>query len=237
MAGLKYTWLVTRCSGSGILPCLGVLLAALSMSGCLHLEQAITIEADGSGTFDYHYVIPQSALPAATATQQQLERWQGLTPSESVSRLDWFLSERAARTYFGGPGRKLEFYRSYSRNKHRHVDIRVSVSSVHRALTSGQFGQFAIRREDGGDYAFEAELVSYPVEKPLTKEQLARLKALTQGLSLRLRVTPPTEILTTTAPAVQDRTAVWHFEPDADPSLLSRTPQIGLTFSGKGLDW
>jgi len=215
----------------------GVLSAALCVSGCLHLEQAITIERDGSATFDFHYVVPEDTLPAATAAQQQLERWQGLTPSESTSGLNWFLSERAARTYFSGSGRKLEYYRSYSRNKHRHADLRVSVKSVLAALRSGQFGQFAIKQGEGGDYTFEAELASYPVEKPLTREQLERLQVLTQGLSLRLGVVVPTEILTTTAPAVQKTTAVWHFEPDTDPSLLSRTPKIQLTFSGKGLDW
>ena len=205
--------------------------------GCMHLEQAITIERDGSAAFDFHYVVPEEALPAATAAQQQLERWQGLTPSENASRLNWFLSESAARTYFGGPGRKLEFYRSYSRNKHQHVDLRVRDRSVLAALRSGQFGQFRISRGEGEDYTFEAELASYPVEEPLTKGQLGRLKVLAQGLSLRLRVTVPTEILTTTAPFVQGNTAVWHFEPDSDPSLLSRSPKIQLVFSGEGLDW
>ena len=224
--------LFVRAASLGI----GVLLAVLA-SGCVHLEQRVEIESDGTARVFYHYSVAEDAFETLQTAQRVVEHWQGRPPPASDGQLNWFFSRDQAASHFSGNGLRLASFRDYTKVGRKHVELSVVAEDIFKALSSGKFGLFSLSRTEDGNWRLLADLATDPGPHELTEEQLTHLRALCDDLWLCLEVTAPTHILESTASEVRGSRAKWVFDPGNDESFLKQTPRIELVFSGKRLDW
>ncbi len=212
------------------------LLAVAGGGGCLHLEQSLTLSADGGLRGELHYSAPLETLPALTAAQAAIDRWQGQRQRDRLEQMNSLFNEKLAADHFSRDGLSLDQYRQDDRDGRRHVVITFKAQEGRRALDSGRLGDFELLRTAAGDLTLRLRPQGDPAPTPLSDERRRELRALCAGLRLVLRVEGPSPVVATTGTKTGDRTVEWVFETDKDPAFLERPPAVEATFAGAGLD-
>lgn len=204
-------------------------LAGLFAVGCIHLDQRIQINPNGSGVVTYEYSVAEDAFGALAAGRLAIGSWQ----SPPAGGLPWFASERAARSHFAAPEFEVQFYRASRRDGRRVVRLVVLAHDLRSALAGGRLGDFRLERTPEGNWRFaSAPPVRAAAAAPPSEEEVARLRALCDDLWLRLTVDTAGPVLDTTAPERGERRAVWVFDPGVDDSFLRERPRLEVVFKG-----
>lgn len=217
---------------------LSLLLAvALLVGGCVELEQAIEIRADGGARLALHYSVPLESYAVLAETQAIIQDWQGDVDETGRDRgLHWFFNEALAREYFSGPNLSLESYRVYDEDDRRHVELVCEASNLSQELRSGRLGDFRLTKTDGDVYRLDAELArTQYAETRLSAQDKDLLREITRGLVIELTVRTPTPILETSGEKVDARRVVWRFDAEEDWWFLFETPAVFVTFEGGDL--
>jgi len=97
--------------------CLGLL--GLLLGGCIHLEQRIQINPNGSGVVTYEYSVAEETFGTVAAGRMAIGGWQ----DPPVAGLNWFASERAVNEYSAGDEFEVQQYRTTRQGARRHVRI------------------------------------------------------------------------------------------------------------------
>lgn len=191
------------------------------LSGCLHLEQKLHFQRDGSVVATYHYAIPSAMLPALTAAQEAIEQQQqqqqqqndGNDGNNAPARpLNWFLNEHAVRDFFTRPGIEVRQYRQTERDGQTRVQIIILALDGARAVNTGLFGTMSMTRQENGHAALTVEPPGNNL--PWTRTQTERLRQLCPDLKLVFTITAPADIITTNGALTEARTATWTFADD-----------------------
>jgi hypothetical protein len=206
-----------------------LLLPCLLAAGCIHLEQRIQINPNGSGVVTYEYSVAEDTFGTLAAGQMAIGSWQ----SPAAGGLAWFASERAVSEYFADSGFQVQLYRASRREGRREVRIVILANDLQRALETGKLGDFRLERTPEGNWRFGGKPPAAATMKKPSEEEVARLRALCDDLWLRLEVTTPAPILTTTAKERRERQAVWLFDPGTDDSFLRERPRIEVVYQGE----
>lgn len=203
-------------------------LLGLLAAGCIHLEQRVQINPNGSGVVTYEYSVAEDVFAALAAGHLAIGSWQ----SPPAAGLSWFASERAVNEHFTAPEFEVQLYRTSRRDGRRAVRIVLLTPSLQRALDTGKLGDFRLARTPEGNWRFASQPPAGPAAAKPSEAEVARLRALCDDLWLRLEVSTPAPILDTTAKDRRERQAVWLFDPATDDSFLRARPRIELVYRG-----
>lgn len=203
-------------------------LLGLLAAGCIHLEQRVQINPNGSGVVTYEYSVAEDVFAALAAGHLAVGSWQ----SPPAAGLSWFASERAVNEHFTAPEFEVQLYRVNRRDGRRVIRIVVLTPSLQRALDTGKLGDFRLARTPEGNWRFASQPPAGPAAAKPSEAEVARLRALCDDLWLRLEVSTPAPILDTTAKDRRERQAVWLFDPATDDSFLRVRPRIELVYRG-----
>lgn len=207
---------------------LSLSLLGLFAAGCIHLEQRVQINPNGSGVVTYEYAVAEDVFATLVAGRMAIGSWQ----SPPAAGLSWFASERAVNEHFAAPEFEVQLYRANRREGRRVIRIVVLAANLQRALETGKLGDFRLDRTPEGNWRFASKPPAGPITEKPSEEEVARLRALCDDLWLRLEVTTPRPILGTTAKDRRERQAVWLFDPATDDSFLRERPRIELVYQG-----
>lgn len=223
-----------------------ILLVCGCLSGCLQVDQQLTLNADGSGLFTFTYGIATETLRQMEAARKTLNE---LDPraTEAAPEADALLALDAARLR-----RRLEDLAPLGVTV-RAVDESVSNGwkFIHaacaftnlRVLAESAFfesSSFSLVRRANDQYVMTQRAGSYgrgdmPDPLLLSDAVLAQMAPLLKGLVLDIRFTAPGRILESNG-RFHGPTAHWHYDIETDPLLLShlRTAQLRVVFEGGG---
>ena len=185
------------------------------LSGCLHLEQTLQFQPDGSVVATYHSAIPAAMLPALTAAQNTLDQQLPAAADGNIPPplpMNWFLNETAVRNFFRRPGVELRQYRQVEHDGQHHVHIIILATDGARAVNTGLFGTMTMKKQDDGRTVFTVEPPGH--NQAWTKDQVERLRQLCPDLKLTLTVTAPADIVDTNGAQSAARTVTWTFADD-----------------------
>jgi len=214
-----------------------IVLLLAAGTGCIHLEQRITVHGDGSGLISLHYSVPIDKIDSMASCQAAIDRRQRSAGAPGTTGPNWFLNNRLAHDCFQGKAITLEENRSYDEDGRRHVVLQCRATDMRKALATGQFGDFSIEPGREGNYVFRAQLPEAPLRGAPSPERIREFQALFEGMVLRLVVKVPSQILDSTAKDLSGTTATWELKPGENAELLKRNPTVSLTFSGTDLAW
>lgn len=210
------------------LPILLLIAVCMICGGCIHLEQEIRINPDGSAAVSYHYSVPETDLPALATGRRIIDEWQGC---EVAGGENWFTNRTAVENHFAANGAELQVYRNYSRAGRRHVELVVFTHNAAEGLNSGLFGTFELLETPDGSVLFRATppLLS---QEPATDDVTAAIKALAGDLRIVFSVRTPRPIVSSTAPEVHDQVARWVFDAAENDAFLTRIPPVHVIYQG-----
>lgn len=232
-------------SGSG---CLGVLAATtlLALTGCVDVEQTLSLKPDGSGLFKVRYGMRADELKRMEELSKMAAEIEGITPEEaSDSPFDF--NEEDIRNDFAEyrpEDVKLEAVQITETNGWKYVNLDISFKRLEGLLKTDFVSDESITLTRSGTdtYTFRH---APPVEKA-SETKLEGMDAgaindlmagMMKGFRAVLRVEVPGTVQETNADTHDTTSATWSYDLEKDTNALRRaqTQEMTLTFSGKDL--
>lgn len=232
----------------------GILAAgvlAFLTSGCIKLDQSLTLHHDGSGKASLSYSLAEQSvvqMRAMLALRQELLRAQNLEPDEEENNLITRLlmaDEDLLRAFcleLQPFGLTLEKLRVDSRGGWRHVLLDVHIADFSRLAESPFFRDFGftLRRLPNEQYALirQPAVTAGEIDPLRDPHAIRQVASLLGGMRLVFDVTTPGAIRDTNATERELRTASWVFDFDRDPNALValQTQAFQILFDGRQLD-
>lgn len=223
---------------------LAALALAATLTGCVKVEQTLTLNDDGSGVIDITYGMSEEAVTGMAETAKSMMEE---TNSSDSATMPFDFSDEDIRQDFKdyeASGVVLESVSSEVREgwKYRHLVIRFR--DLGGLAQTGFIADrdFSLSKDAGGNYV----LVQSTAGNGNVSDQLSALggaemeevmNTVMQGFRAVLRVKTPGKILETNAPEKSDRSATWTFDLEKDPDALEKVQQASMriVFEGKGL--
>jgi hypothetical protein len=233
--------------------CAALLLGAGLLTGCLRVDQTLTIKPDGSGTIELKYSVAERAvtqLKAMRKLQSQLARVAGKEDKDDeVTRYAYLFlmpREEALRREcerYADLGIEIEKLDVSTRGAWRNVNLKLVFKRIDALPKTPVFKYigFSLVRNKYGQYVFHRVSEPDPAFNPPNLNDPAVLKSVSPilgGFRVSIRLNTPGRILKTNAPRRSSRACVWVYDFARDPMAVAEIQRGRLVtvFDGSGLD-
>jgi hypothetical protein len=169
------------------------------MTGCLHLQQELTLKDDRTGTF-------RVALAMPLATYQA---WMADPASPLAKALAPHIDpERGAAGFPETDGFRLRAYRVFDRDGAKLIQVEGAITDLPRALASGKLGDWQWQMADGGARRLRLRLPA-PPDTAGNAEARRALRELVAGAKVQIAITVPREVVAAPGARIAGTTATW----------------------------
>lgn len=228
-----------------------LLIIAIAISGCIKIDQTMTLNPDGSGELDIRYGMSEQAIAQLKAMEQMgaaMGDGEGVE-MEADTPFDFDFDETKVREEFeaqGIEGVELLSATAETLDGWRYMQMRLRFDSL-SALEQTDFfdeSQVSLTRDADGNYVLtqragdeDATPAVADADEEMTDEMLQQVAAMFAGMRIASRVVVPSEIIETNATEVDDRTAAWVFDIDQNPTIIKELQDLDMrvVFSGEGV--
>jgi hypothetical protein len=195
------------------------------LAACVHVEQTLSLNQDGSGTLMVQYAMTLEALREIEARLRE----ESASLGEEVS-MPFTFDETQIREDFKeyeAIGVRLEEVASWEDDARRTVRLKMRFDSL-GALTQTEFlsdRQLSVRRLNDGSMEFTQIA---PPSDSMMADVADLMRELMEGFRAVLRVETPTDIIDSNADFAEARVACWIFDVARDPDALMRAQKLDL---------
>ncbi len=233
-----------------ILRLLLLLTVAVAISGCIKLDQTMTLNKDGSGELDIRYGMSEQAIAQLKAMEQMgdaMGEGDGVG-MEADTPFDFDFDEAKVREEFEAQaidGVELLSATSETVDGWRYMTMKLSFESL-AALKQTDFfddSELSLTQDAEGNYVLtqrpsdeDASAVGQDADVEMTDQMLQQMAAMFAGMRILNRVVVPTEIIETNATEIDGRTAAWIFDIDENPAVIKELEHLNMrvVFSSEG---
>ena len=187
-----------------------LLTALLSIGGCVHFDEYIQINRDGSAKVIISYSMPVSSYQLLLDSEEVLQELN--KEKQQTFRPRIFDREKMLKHFQSIPGVEVISLRVNQIDDRFKTYMNLQIKDFRQALRAGLFPYTALEKKDE-NYIFSA---LYPFNLKKTKRSTTMIKAIRQ-LKIKLRIKTPTAIVETTAPEKLANQATWNYSPDKVP--------------------
>jgi hypothetical protein len=225
----------------------------LALTGCIKLDQTLTLEKDGSGTLDIRYGMSEQAI-AQLEMMEQMSQSMGEGDGAGMQMdtdapFDFDFDEAQVREEFDSQnleGVELISASSEAVDGWRYMELKVKFDSLGALMQTEFFedSDMSLSKDAEGNYVLsqrngdsdEAQDESAGDEE-MQAQMLQQMSAMFAGMHIANRVVVPTEIIETNATEVDGRTAAWVFDIDEDPTMMTKLENLSMrvVFSSDGV--
>ena len=213
--------------------CVFVFLFILAWAGCVHVDQNLTLNPDGSGTLVWTYGVRQDALEQAGTHRTED------VPFSAKDSLPDEASIREGFKEFEPLGIRLESVRRDTRDGYETWELQVRFAQLEQLARSPLMSglTMSLVRDTAGHYILE-QSGGYPgwQEASSTEAREAERKWMA-GFRAVISIATPGRIVEANATERTDNTATWVYDLEKDPDVLQKagTSTIRVVFDGENL--
>lgn len=232
-----------------------VLLTAfvlVACSGCIKVDETLTIEKSGSGNLELLYTISEqtvSQMKAMFKLRDQMDAvtGQAYTPAieDTFQRLFLDPSEDQIKKFlkkYEQFGITIETLKIESRNASRNVTLKLAFTDLARAARADFFPRhgFNLSQTANGTYTFlrtpERDDGGYQIQN-LGTDTAGLLAPVMNGFRVALKVNTPGKIIETNASRKTLYNAAWIFDFDKDSNAIKtlQNQTMKIVFDGRGI--
>jgi hypothetical protein len=236
---------MAKIHAAGIACIVGAFLVS-TLAGCIHVDQTLILEKDGSGTIDLAY----------SMSEESISQWRDVTrnmldssnPGSSSPIMPFDFSDQDIRDDFKEyekDGVVLQSVQSETRNGWKYRRLVIGFRTLAGIAKTGFLANrnISLTKDARGNYVFTQQ-AGGAGNMPPELADLAGTSAdslfsgMMQGFKAVIRVKTPSRILETNAPEKSERQAGWIFDLERDTEALQKAQNASLriVFEGKGLD-
>ncbi len=214
--------------------------AIVALSGCVKMEQDITLNKDGSGNVKFMYAMSEQMI-----SQMEMMAQMGAEEDMEVDDDAMEFDEAKVRKSFEelkDQGITLNSVRSESRGgwKYMHVDFDFQdVAKLGETEAMGE-SPVTITRNEDGNYVITSTMGGEDIglgDEEMDPAQMQMMMPMLSGMRIAVKINTPTNIISTTAPVKTARSAQWVFDADEDPESIMKMGQtrMEVIFDGRGV--
>lgn len=229
-----------------------ILMMAGLISGCVKMDQTLTINKDGSASVEMSYGMSEAMvnqmemMKKMSATMQE-----GKTEESQPDDNDSFdFNEESIRSRYAQLqkyGITLDSLSTEVKDGWKYIHMKYSTKDL-AALAKTAFAEnstMSLTKDAGGNYVLlqknsdynmgeDAEDTTPEMKEMMMKQMLPMMK----GMQVAFRVKVPGDVIESNATEVKGNEVAWIYDIDKDPSFVmnaSKMEDMRIVFSGKGL--
>ncbi len=228
-------------------------MLAIATTGCLKVQETLTINKTGGGKIKIKYAISERAinqLNSMRKLQEQMQKFSGkpITSNEESRYAYMFLMPcekelRKELESYEPFGVKIKELKVETRNAWRHVDMVVTFNDLKKLskLEIFKYVGFSLVRNKAGDYVFYKATEPNPNSNmpDISNERtLRKLSPILSGFQVIFTLKTPGIILKTNADRKSNNSSMWSFDFDKDPKSILKLQKTKFVtiFSSSRLD-
>ena len=219
-------------------------IVAGTFSGCIHVEQSLTLNGDGSGTLDVTYGMSKENIAQMQEMSKQAVEDGGTNDTEKASPFDFNEADiRADFKEYEQHGVTLSSVRTEETNNWKFVYLKIAFQNL-EGLSHTEFVSdrtVTLVKNEAGHYVYRQAVANPEEELPEGTDQASvndMMSGFMKGFHAVMKVHTPGKILTTNAGASDEQSATWDFDLEKDPTALQRAQKLDIQveFDGAGLN-
>lgn len=210
------------------------LLALALISGCVQVEQTLSLHGDGSGTLTVQYSVPHDTV---TKMEAQLGALAGGSDAPIENPFSFDTEKiRADFKDYEPLGITLNDVRSWDEGGNKRIRLEIHFATLAGVMKTEFFSDrnVQLKRLPDGEYEFRQK--GTPAEQS-DPEMQALMRTAMAGFRATLTLETPGDVLDSNADQRAPRSVLWIFDVDADSNALVRAQEMDLwvRFSSTGL--
>jgi hypothetical protein len=230
-----------------ILRWISVVIVAFAVTGCVKVDQTLTLNPDGSGTLDLEYGMSEQAIAQIESMQQMGQAMQEsggeAVDFKSDMPFDIGFKEEQVREEFeaqGLEGVELVSANAVNRDGWRYMKLEIAFDNLAALKQTDYFddSELSLTQDAEGNYVLtqRSEGGSPNETDDMDPQMLKQMAAMFAGMEISNHFVVPTEIIETNATQLDGRTASWVYDIGADPTVLTQLQNFDMrvVFSSNG---
>ena len=238
-------------NGRPTLAAIAALLGSLiGLTGCIQIDQTLTVNPNGSGTYHIIYGMSEQSIAQMDAMQILAQQMDAASGKKEAATADpellnpFLFEEEGIRKLFKkyeANGITLGTVKLDAHNNWKTADLNIRFRSLAELAKIDLLANsgFSLTRTKDGSYRMVLQAPtsdrSVSLSDPETEKSLSPMLA---GFKMRAVVNTPGKLLDTNAYRRTTDSASWDVDYDSDPRQLARLQRDGMyvLFDGKGLN-
>ncbi|MEA1928288.1 MAG: hypothetical protein U9N73_08770 [Candidatus Auribacterota bacterium] len=216
------------------------LVAAIALSGCIKMEQDITLNKDGSGNVKFVYGMSEQTIKQMEAMKEMSKSMaeEGAEAPEDDNQFEF--DEDEVRKEFEAmkeQGITLNSVKSTKKDGWQYMNIDFDFKDVSKLDDTPVFENVSIIKNAEGNYVITSLMDNDKMGGgEAEKEQMKAMLPMLSGMRIAIKINTPNAIISTTAPIKSKDSAEWVFDVDKDPdSILNMSStKMEVVFDGAG---
>ena len=221
----------------------GPLFISVTMlvSGCLEMEQKITIREDGSAAVSLSYSIPEEDYRFFQEMQDLIQEQQTGTRPETAEERLWMFNEEQARSHFNQSGMSLQSYEQGTNEQEgrRYASIVFNLDDLRESIQAGHIGNFMLEsadrteKEDREAHIFRFRMPAHVQEQQISRprgEHAETLEKLLEKVEINIVVETPRPIISATGEITNEDIVRWSLSPGEENDYFLRPPEIEVKY-------
>ena len=215
------------------------------LTGCIHVEQILTLKGDGSGELHVTYGMSKADIVKMQEMSKSAMSEEGVS-DEVAAASPFDFNEDDIRSDFKAyeqDGVTLTSVRTEETNDWKYVYLEIAFKSL-AGLSKTDFisdRTISLVKTAEGHYVFQQAASGAQEAAPEGADQDAvntMMAGMMKGFHATMKVRTPGKVLTTNAGTSDEQSATWDFNLETDPQALQRAQKLDMRveFDGTGLD-
>ena len=212
------------------------LVAIIALTGCIKMEQDITLNKDGSGNVKFVYGMSEQTITQMEAMKQMSKSEDG---AEADDDNPFEFNEDEVKKEFEAmkdQGITLNSVKTTKEDGWQYMNIDFDFKDVTKLEDTSVFENVTIIKNDEGNYVVSSKMDSDDMGGDAGAEQMKAMLPMLSGMRIAIKINTPNAIISTTAPIKSKDSAEWVFDVDKDPDSflnMSKT-DMEVVFGGDG---
>ncbi|MDP8214862.1 MAG: hypothetical protein RAO92_08800 [Candidatus Euphemobacter frigidus] len=215
------------------------LLMVVAFSGCIKMEQDITLNKDGSGSVEFMYAMSEQTINQMKA-MAQMGKQEGEEAELDDNQFEF--DEAKVKSKFEAmkeQGIVLKNVETTTKGGWKYMNIAFDFKDISKLNDAEAMGDspITITKNADGNYVITSKMSGDEMGGgEADTEQMKAMLPMLAGMRVAMKIHTPGAIISTTAPIKGKDTAEWIFDVDKDPdSVLNMSKsKMEIVFDGKG---
>ncbi len=220
------------------------LVLAVALTGCIKVDQVITLNKDGSGNVKLTYGMSEQSIKQMEAMadmSKQMAEQQGEEAPEDEKPFE-FDEDEIAQDFkdLAEEGITLNSVDVEEKDGWKYVNVDFDFADIGKLDSTDMFDDnpITLAKNADGNYVITADMSGGDMGGDQNKEQMKAMLPMFKGMRIAMKLKTPTDIISTTAPIKEKQSAQWVFDVDEDPdSFLNMSEtKMEVVFKGAGVN-
>jgi len=221
-----------------------VLAVVAAFSGCIKVDQTLTISENGSGMLNLSYSMKEQTIQQMESMSQMQGAQSGSESKADEKPFDFDPeSVKKELEKFKDQGITVKSVTTESANGWKTMNVKLAFDDLASLAKTDFFkeNKLTLKKNAEGNYVFKQASKSAGAgaemdDKKMDDAMIKQMAPMFAGMKISHSIQVPGKILSSNATKTEGNTASWVFDVDKDPSVLAKIKDMNMEIVFEGAD-